>query len=41
VFGDGGDLAKEAFHWLGSAFLFVSGVALGKGGAEEKGDAGD
>ena len=41
VFGNGGDLAKEAFHWLGSAFLFVSGVALGKGGAEEKGEGGD
>lgn len=37
IFGDGGDLAKEAFHWLGSAFLFVSGVALGKGGSDTKG----
>ena len=37
IFGGGTDLAKEAFHWLGSAFLFVSGVALGKGGSEPKG----
>ena len=34
IWGDGGEWAKEAFHWLGSAFLFVTGVALGKGGKE-------
>lgn len=36
IFGNGGEWAKEAFHWLGSSFLFVSGVALGKGGNESK-----
>jgi hypothetical protein len=39
VFGDGGELAMRAFEWFGGAFLFVSGVALGKGGAERKSDA--
>jgi hypothetical protein len=37
IFGNGTEWAKEAFHWLGSAFLFVSGVALGKGGKEGPG----
>lgn len=32
ILGDGGDWSKEAFRWLGSTFLFVTGVALGKGG---------
>lgn len=37
IFGNGGEWAKEAFRWLGSSFLFVSGVALGKGGNEGRG----
>lgn len=37
IFGDGGTWSQEAFHWLSSSFLFVSGVALGKGGNETKG----
>ena len=41
IFGHGGDWAKEAFRWLGSSFLFVSGVALGKGGNEATGSSGD
>lgn len=41
IFGNGGEWAKEAFRWLGSAFLFVSGVALGKGGVEPKSKDGD
>lgn len=32
IFGDGHDWAKEVFRWLGGAFLFVTGVAIGKGG---------
>jgi threonine/homoserine/homoserine lactone efflux protein len=35
IFGDGGDWAKEIFRWLGGAFLFVTGVAIGKSGGDE------
>ncbi|WP_343609036.1 hypothetical protein [Novosphingobium sp.] len=36
IFGKGDAMSTEAFHWLGSAFLFVSGVAIGKGGEDRK-----
>jgi arginine exporter protein ArgO len=35
IFGSGGEWTKEAFRWLGSAFLFVAGVAIGKGNDAE------
>jgi hypothetical protein len=28
---------EKAFQWLGSAFLFVAGVAVGKGGSSNNG----
>ena len=37
IFGDGGDWTKEVFRWLGGAFLFVAGVAIGKGHDAEPG----
>ena len=36
IFGDGNEWCREAFRWLGGAFLFVAGVAVGKGGEEPK-----
>jgi hypothetical protein len=38
IFGDGGAWTKEAFRWLGGAFLFVAGVAIGKGNDAEQGN---
>ncbi len=31
IFGEGNDWTKEVFRWLGGAFLFVAGIAIGKG----------
>ena len=31
-----GNWDEKAFSWLGGAFLFISGVALGKGGSDRK-----
>jgi len=33
----GKDWSDKAFSWLGSAFLFVSGVAIGKGSGADEG----
>ena len=34
IFGNGGAWSVEAFRWLGGAFLFTAGVAIGKGGED-------
>lgn len=35
-----GDWAERALTWLGNAFLFIVGVAIGKGGSDDRSRSG-